>query len=360
MKLVNYISICGIALCMLSACESDLEKTIYDEGTVKPAVLQEIASSYTLEAEKADELAVTMTWSKPDVGYKASVTNSLEIALAGKGFAQSTVLSSDNDKTTTDLTVLALNKAVLKLLNNVIPAEPVDVELRISSSISNAATPFTSNVVKTRITPYSMEKEYPFIGVRGSYNGWGWPTVQKVYSKDENHDYAGMIYFGRGKAAEGWKFCGDENWSVDNWGTGGAVASEAPEVVLTNSGGNNIAAYAKTSYFVTFNNETGVLKMAKGHNSWGVNIQGSTATDQELVFVETPVHVLTATIELKAGDKWRIRPDNNDQDAIIPADLEHALAVEGDYFKAEEAGTYVVTWKFNRVNPQLMVQKSVD
>lgn len=356
MKLANYISIFGIALCMLSGCDSDLEKTIYDEGTVKPAVLQEIASSYTLEAEQADELAVTMKWSKPDVGYKASVTNSLEIALVGNEFSNSTVLFSDNDKVETDLTVVTLNKAVLKLLNNVIPAEPVEVEFRVSSSISNAAASFYSNVVKTKITPYSMEKEYPFIALRGDYNGWNFLNSQKIYSKDENHDYAGMVFFGESKAANGWKFSGDDGWNVDNWGVGGTVANEAPEATLTNSGGGDIKAYSKTSYYVEFNNETGTLKMTKGHDSWGIYKEGA-SSDIKFAFANGAYTSITATVELQAGDKWRIRPDNNDVDAIKPTDVEHSLTVEGDYFKAEESGTYVVTWNFNKVAPSLSVTR---
>lgn len=360
MKLTNYISICGIALCLLSACDSDLEKVTYDRDAVKPAILQEIETSYTLEAEKAEATAVTFQWSKPEIGYQAAVTNSVEIALTGNEFKNNSVLASGTGNEKVNITVVTLNRAVLKLLNNVIPAEPVEVEFRLVSSISDAASPFISNVVKTKIVPYSMEKEYPSIAVRGSYSGWDFKNSQRVYSKSENHDYEGMIFFGQGKAAEGWKICGSDDWKVDNWGFGSGV-NEAPEITLVANTGGDIKSYSKNSYYVKFNNETGSLQMTKGHVSWGIQVKGI-ASDTELTLSVTTAnsvvtHALNATVTLKAGDSWRIRPDSNDSDAMKPTDVEHTLTVEGDYFKANEDGTYIVTWMFNKVTPQLSIRK---
>lgn len=359
MKLANYISICSLALCLLSACNSDLEKITYNENAVKPAVLEKPEASYILEAENANQLALTFRWSKPEAGYQAAITNLVEIALAGNGFKNSSVLASGNKQNEAEITVVALNRAILKLLNNVLPAEPVEVEFRVLSSISNAATPFTSNIVKTTIVPYSMEKEYPFIAVRGSYSGWSFANSQRLYSIEENHHYAGMIFFGQGKAAEGWKLCLAENWDDGNWGysTG---ANEAAEMTL-NAGGGDIKTYSKNSYYVRFNDETGQLQMTKGHNSWGINRKDA-SPDTELTLSTstvngTAVHTLTATVTLRAGDSWRIRPDNNDQDAIAPTDIEHSLPVEGDYFKVAEDGTYIITWIFNKAIPQLSVKK---
>ena len=360
MKLANYISMCGIALCLLSACDSDLEKTVYDEGMVKPSVLQAIESSYTLEAANAEKVVATFEWSKPDVGYKGAVTNSLEIALAGDGFKKSSVLSSSNDKYTSAITVATLNKAVLKLLNDVFPSESVEVEFRISSSISNATSPFMSNVVKTKIMPYSMEKEYPFISVRGGYCGWDFLTSQKIYSKEENHDYAGMVFFGEGNAGGEWKLCSAEDWGKPNWGYSSG-ANEAPEVILS-LGAGNVGIYSKMSYYMEFNDETCVLKMTKAHNSWGINKKGASESDVEMELGKSTVngvttHMLSATVDLKAGDNWRIRPDNADTDAIAPTAVEHAISVDGDYFKVEEDGTYLITWIFNKVTPQLTIKK---
>lgn len=360
MKLVNYISICGIALGLLSACDSDLEKVTYDQDAVKPAVLQEIAASYTLAAEKAEETAITFQWSKPEVGYQAAVANSIEIALAGTEFEKTAVLASSNNNEKTNITVLTLNRTILKLLSNVMPAEPVDVEIRIVSSISDAASPFISNVVRTKVTPYSMEKEYPFLAVCGGYCGWGFGESQRVYSKNENDDYEGMIFFGQGKAVGGWKLAVAGDWNKGEWGysTG---ADEAETILLVASGGGNISSYSKTSYYMKINNKTGSLQMTKGHASWGIQVKG-TASDTELTLSTSTAnsivtHALTATVNLKAGDTWRIRPDNAETDAVKPADVEHAISVEGDFFKVEEDGEYIVTWIFNKVTPKLSIKK---
>lgn len=55
------------------------------------------------------------------------------------------------------------------------------------------------------------------ITLRGSYNGWDFTKSQKVYSVNSDNIYTAMVYFD-GKAADGWKFCGTEDWGTDNWG----------------------------------------------------------------------------------------------------------------------------------------------
>lgn len=360
MKLINYISICSFALCLLSACDSDLEKVTYDEGAVQPAILQEVESSYILEEEDANKIAITFNWSKPDAGYQAAITNELEMDLVGNEFNKKIILASGTNNEESEVSVITLNRGIMKLLNNVIPSDPVDVEFRVVSSISAATNSFTSNVIKTKITPYSMEKEYPFIAVRGDYSGWDFLKSQKVYSKEENKDYAGLIFFGTGKAANGWKLCEFDDWDAGgNWGYGSG-SNEAEEITLVDKGGD-IKSYSKTSYYIEFNSETKKLKMTKGHNSWGINKKG-TSTDTELALTMSTIngittHALTATIALQAGDNWRIRPDNADTDVVTPANVEHAISAEGDYFKVEEDGTYVITWLFNKVTPQLSIKK---
>ena len=78
-----------------------------------------------------------------------------------------------------------------------------------------------------------------------------------------------MVYFD-GKAADGWKFCGTEDWGTDNWGAPESMTPEQSLVTLVSGNGGDIKAYSKNSYYLEFNNTTGELKVSKPHNSWGI------------------------------------------------------------------------------------------
>lgn len=368
MKKLHTLSALGLSLFLFGACNSDLDTVSYDPSQAQPAVLQSIAAdTYVLDVQKAEETVITFQWSKPEMGYDASVTTSLEIDAKGKGFGKPVTLASTKTDTSYALLVAELNKAVMKLLEvHELPFGAVDVEFRMASSISKAAETIYSNVVSAHVTPYAGEKEYPSIAVRGDYSGWDFAASQKVYSEKSDNDYSGMIFFGE-KAANGWKFCGDEGWTVDNWGSAGVEPAEQPTQTLVSGGGGDIKNYSKASYLVEFNNSTGVLKMSKGHDSWGIcgDHSGWGANPDQVMTLATEqksgktVHYLTATMAMEANNSWKIRPDNNWDDAVGDN------AVEGDFesagkdnnFTVSEAGTYTIKWYFNKVKGQLMVTK---
>lgn len=54
-----------------------------------------------------------------------------------------------------------------------------------------------------------------------------------------------MVYFD-GKAADGWKFCGTEDWGTDNWGAPESMTPEQSLVTLVSGNGGDIKAYSKT------------------------------------------------------------------------------------------------------------------
>lgn len=368
MNILQTLSALGLSLFLFSACNSDLDTTTYDASQAQPAVLQSIAEdAYVLDVQKAEETAMTIQWSEPEMGYDASVTTSLEVDLKSKSFSKPIILASTKTDTSYALTVAELNKVVTKLLEvHEVPFGAVDVEFRMASSISKAVKTIYSNIVSTHVTPYAGEKEYPSIAVRGDYSGWDFAASQKVYSEKSDHSYAGMIFFGE-KAANGWKFCGDENWSVDNWGAAAAGEAELPTQTLVSGGGGDIKNYSKVSYLVEFNNLTGELKMSKGHHTWGIAGDHSgwgSSADEAMTFATEQtngktVQYLTATIAMEANNSWKIRPDNGWDDAVGDN------AVEGDFesagkdnnFKVSEAGTYTIKWYFNKVKGRLTVTK---
>lgn len=265
-KLLNYISILGIALAF-TACESDLEKVTYDADNAKAAVLATPATtSYVLESRNSENTAFTLEWTAPDFGYPAIVTTTIDFDLAGNNFANAIQLASVSTATSQEVNVGTLNSNILSLLRTYGIEEDFsarDFEVRLSSTISPAAEPLYSNVLTLNITPYSADIQYPEVYAVGDYSSWGWDTAQSLFSFSEDGvNFEGVIDF-NGKAGNGFKLTGATNWDNGNWGTDGNAAApeaEAASVQLIDDGGSgNISCYSKRFYRFQFNNSTLVL-----------------------------------------------------------------------------------------------------
>ena len=174
-KLLNYIPVLGVAMAF-AACESDLDGTTYNAETAQPAVLSTPATTnIVLEAANASDVAVSLSWEKANFGYSAISTTNIDFDLAGNNFANARQLAAVTTATTQDITVNDLNSAVINLLNDHGIEEDYsarDYEIRLSSSISQAADTLYSNVITLNITPYSMDVQYPKLWVVGKYCDW--------------------------------------------------------------------------------------------------------------------------------------------------------------------------------------------
>ena len=314
MKFIKSISTSIFTLLLCTACESDLEQVTYSSENAIPSTLSSLNDSYILESENASQ----------EAGYQASVINALEMDVKDKNFANKVILASSKTDLSHTITVSDLNSKIMTLLKVYeMETAPIGIEFRISSSISAAADTLYSNIVSTTITPYEGEPEYPAITLRGSYNGWDFTKSQKVYSVNSDNIYTAMVYFD-GKAADGWKFCGTEDWGTDNWGAPESMTPEQSLVTLVSGNGGDIKAYSKNSYYLEFNNTTGELKVSKPHNSWGI---------------------------VGPEEKW--------EDDIAPGAVEGEFEDAGDgNFKVSEAGNYTIKWYFNKVTPKIIVVKN--
>lgn len=276
-KLLNYIPALGLALAF-TACESDLDKVTYNPDNAQAAVLSTPATtSYVLESRNSENVAFTLEWQAPEFGYDALVTTTIDFDLAGNDFAHAIQLASLTTATTQDITVGSLNSNILTLLRSYEIEEDFsarDFEIRLSSSISEAAEPLYSNVLTLNITPYSADIQYPEVYIIGDYSSWGWDTAQSLFSFSEDGvNFEGIIDF-NGKASNGFKLTGATDWDHGNWGTDGnatAPAAEAASVQLINDGGSgNISCYSKRFYHFHFDNSTLLLTMNKGFDQLGI------------------------------------------------------------------------------------------
>ena len=363
MKKTIYIP--ALLMCLaMTACDSDLEKVHYDESLFQPAVLAPLASSYVLDAQESGQPAITFKWSIPKVNYPASVTTDLQMDLEANQFADAVTLASTKTDSTYTITVGDLNAAIVRLLaNSGKEVAALPVSFRLVSTLSSDVASLVSNVVTTSITPYAGEREYPQLWVIGDYCGWNHASSQYLYSAKEDDNYAAMIYFD-GKAQNGWKLTPEANWNSD-WGGEGTLPAEASTLTLVPSG-ENLTNYSKNSYYVEFNTATATLKMSQGHNTWGVvgafNGWGDTPDAVMTLASESESgkrqYYLTATIDLKADEGWKIRPDNEWMDDRGPSNLKYEGVSDSDgNFVVPEDGTYTIRWYFNKVEEWLVVTK---
>ena len=153
-----------LALLILTACNSDLEKVHYNASEAKAAVLQSIDESYVLDAQESDLTAIEFVWSNPVLNYPAAVTTDLQMDLGGHHFGGAVTLASSKTDSTYAITTADLNAALLKLQAQYgLEFGPMPIDFRLVSSISVAAPSLYSNVVSTTLTPFAGEREYPQI-----------------------------------------------------------------------------------------------------------------------------------------------------------------------------------------------------
>lgn len=349
-------------LLILTACNSDLEKVHYNVSKAKAAVLQSIDESYVLNAQESDETAITFVWKNPVINYPAAITTDLQMDIQGNHFAKASILASTKTDSTYSISTADLNAALIKLqTTNGLDFGPVPVDFRLASSLSVAAVPLYSNTVSSIITPFAGEREYPQIWVIGDYCGWNHDNSQYLYSANEDENYSGMICFA-GKAPNGWKLTPKANWESD-WGGNGSPTEEAPSVVLIEQG-NNLTNYAKNTYQISFNTSTQVLNMSQGHDSWGIvgvynNWGGTPDTEMTLasdVEYGKRQYYFTATLNLRANEGWKIRPDNTWLNDLGPDQLKYegVEAADGNFIVTED-GNYTIKWYFNKVTGKLVV-----
>lgn len=378
MKLTRYMAALCVPFLALAACETDIEQVVFNPATATPATLSVEGTQqdiYTLDANNASANAFTLNWTNPDMGLSVAVTNVLQMDIDGHDFANAAVLVTETERSNTSYTAVTsdLNANIQTLLaaygmeTPTTPEDALTMNFRVISFISSSASDtLYSDVLSLRVLPYEGEAIYPSISVRGDYNGWDWASCQKVYSPNDNGIYTGMIYF-NGKAQNGWKFCGAEDWSVDNWGIGETAVTEGNNILAQNGG--DIKVYSHNSYWFEFNNQTGELTVSQAYDSWGIvgnhNGWGSGDTPmtlgQETDAAGNVQHFLTATMHMDANNTWKIRPDEKWENDKGPGQLKYEgdVADNGDgNFIATEAGEYTIKWYFNKVEQSLVVTRN--
>lgn len=374
MKIFKYISALCLSLLIFSACDSDLDKVYYNESEITPAVLSGIGDTYVLDVNTGQSIAIEFDWTKPQTGYAAKITSSLQMDLKGKNFKNAITLYSSTEKGPYAITTKDLNSKItqlFKLYDMEVTVQPYEFEFRIVSSISDAVDSFYSNVETSEITPFIGEPEYPKVYLPGAYCSWGDPSnsfkqCQLLYSVEDNGVYEGWVVFGN-QAKDGWKIVPEASWD-NSWGYDSAAELNPASITLA-SGADNIKCYDKYSYKFSFDKATLELSVKASANAWGIcgahNNWGNAGNDNPMTLeFETDAsgnrdYYLTATVEMEADNAWKIRADNTWTTSFGTNDVEGEFEEAGsdNNFKVSATGTYEMKLYFNKAKAKLIVTK---
>lgn len=353
--MIKYILTTLSLLLVFGACSDD-NKQIYDPNNVKPGQLAGIKASYVLDPAESGNVAETFKWSAMDMGYQAAVSYTLEMDIVGNNFANVQELATGNILTA-DITVAKLNAAMIKLqqIYGFDDATEQSVEFRVKGTITTISPlfqPIYTNVITSKVTPYSAEIEYPKVWVIGDYCGWDHANSQFLFAFAGGTTYEGWIFFDN-KAANGFKVTGAAGWDNGNWGLNSQTPSaEANSITLWNDGGSgNISCYSKNYYKFSFDTSTEILTKLSSMNTLGIIGDGANGwgDNDDIPFVfDTQKQVFVATVVLKDGAiKFRGDHDWNGINLGQKAGAETGILANGGDNISVVAGTYKITLNLN-------------
>ncbi len=235
----------GLAAVATSCEEVSDENPVFKSPT--EFVLDAPAYGEALELANAD--SITFTYSKPDYGFAAGVTYTLQLStdnFQNEETTQtySTTSSSEELKIAArDFNQLACNALGVEDAGS-IPSGAIDVQVRITACISVAAELSTvnSNVETINVVLFYEEPtlEQPSkMFMIGNFCGWDWGNSANMVMVNGNPGFFWTIRYVR--AGEGFKFNSDNSWSGTEFGyntAGVTVATSAAGTVSADGDGN--------------------------------------------------------------------------------------------------------------------------
>ncbi|MEJ7911750.1 MAG: SusE domain-containing protein [Chitinophagaceae bacterium] len=160
MKKINKLLFMVVVLAGFFSCTKDENKN-YLEGGTPPVLSASQTTSIPLSFANRDKEAIRITWTNPAYQFTTGVSSQdvsyqLEIDTVGANFTnpkrQTIAISKDLSRT---LMQGELNDYLLNQLQ-LTPSTPHQIEIRVTSSLNNAAARLASNTLKFAVTPFAI------------------------------------------------------------------------------------------------------------------------------------------------------------------------------------------------------------
>jgi hypothetical protein len=309
--LTKFLALSSIALLMLASCKKDGAIVKTNGGT--PGALTATTTSPVLDKTKLSDTTkiINFSFSQPNFGYAAAVTNTLQIDPAGDNWKNPMSVTLGAKVLSQGYSTSDFNSLLLKL--NLTAGVATQVNVRIQHSIGTNVAPVYSNTLALTVTPFNLTS---WLWITGQFSGWvnvKTPSAEdSLVSVTGNGIYTGIINFPAG-----------ENQFLilpvkGDWGHKYATtdAQGSTSSTVTYDGPNNYYAPAAAGqYWVTINtnNNTISFALADYYSVIGDAAQGW-GTDVDMKYIndgnQTWTVTLPLTVELPPNDGYKVRKDH--------------------------------------------------
>ncbi|NIT60834.1 MAG: hypothetical protein GWN00_32895, partial [Aliifodinibius sp.] len=314
MKKLSLLSILLAGLLIFSSCDKEeLGPVANTSDPGAPAVTSPSSGeSFTLDRNQAEEELMTIEWEKPDFGFAAAPTYTIQMDSAGKNFANPIEVARVTQQTSYTVTTGELNQ--LLLAAGLAGGEAHDLELRVMASIPDEdVSKAVSEAVALTITPF--QSDFPPIYMIGNaINGWSLDAAAIVPSSDPNV-YTTLAEFTNGGA---FRFFAEPDWNAENWNypyfadNGGDI----DELFVDAQDGDNNFEFTGTTgwYRITVNMDTYSVQLEEAEEplmymtGTGVGAWDTPGSGESVKMTFIQEGVFEATTEFNSGGAFRFFP----------------------------------------------------
>jgi hypothetical protein len=196
--LTNFLVLGGISLLALASCKKSGVEATSNGG--KAGTLTANATTLPLNKAMVNDTTpvINFSFTAPNYGYKAAVTNTLQIDVPGDNWKTPTTFSIGTDVYSQSFSTPVFNSLVLKL--NLPANQASSVEVRVMHSLGTYVAPIYSNVVTLSVTPFNLSS---WLYVVGAFQGWSTSAADSLESATGNGIYTGVLYFAPNSGGSG-------------------------------------------------------------------------------------------------------------------------------------------------------------
>ena len=333
--LTKFLAFGSIGLLMLASCKKDETKTMATAGTAGTVTAS--AATLVMDKSKANSAdpAVTFTFKSADYGFKAATSNVLQIDSMGDNWSKPQSITVSAKSTTQSFSTNDFNAILLKLR---LPTDKSSqIQVRLSSAISNTISPVYTAPLTLTVTPYSLASS---LYVPGAYQGWHPSSADSLVSPVSDGSYSGIINFTGTDLTFKVVTSRSESWNGTNYGAG----TDAGTISST---GGNLTAPADGGLLVTVNTNNNTITYTPQWSIIGDATSGGWDNDTDMFYDKAhDTWYITANLvsDGTKGLKFRFKNDWT----INLGGPSGTLSQNGPNISIPVSGTYIITLDANK------------
>lgn len=276
-KIIKQLFFLALLAALFASCKKD-ENKVYFEGGTPPVLTPSVTSpDLPLSFVNRDNEALKLTWTNPNYKFNTGVSSQdvsyqIEIDTAGANFTnpkrQTISVSKELSHTfiVSEFNGFLLNQLVLdtSVVHN--------IEIRVTSFLTNSSAVLYSNVLKYTVVPYAIPPVVPppaagsDLYIVGDATPGGWPPLTndpaiEKFTRVSQTEFTLTIKLNGGKEYKLVEVPGqwDQQWSVKTENT----ADNATNLDLYFNGGNCRAPAADGTYHIDVDFQRGKITLTQ-------------------------------------------------------------------------------------------------